>query len=188
MIINLVPQPHRSLAAVRRCVVRCGAGMLITVMVSSLFAFVIRSATYSLRRQMGSGQTVGGKTVSSQIAACRAEQDSLQRMILAARETCRSWRRPNILLAALTTGLPAEIWLQRVSIKGPEIELIGAVRGAHDIERLLSSPDVVRVIENVRIVSTRSEGDSGDRVFQVSATAPVSSACGDTGGGTYADG
>ena len=177
MTINFLPQPRRSVGALRRGASRAVVAILFTLMLSSFSTYAARSRTRLLQPQT-SIEGGGAVSLPSQVGACTAERASLQKFVKAAQENCRSWRRPQFVLDALATELPSEIWLQKLSITGAEIEIVGVARSPIDLETFVSSPEFKRNIERAQIVAMQDVESSRRRVFHVTAQAPSLGMCG----------
>jgi Tfp pilus assembly protein PilN len=176
--INLLSPPRRSLGALRRMASRVFAAMVATLFTSSALTVVLQGWTGDLRNHMSPSEGSDRVSLSSQLSQCNAERASLKSIAEDVRYSCASWRRPHSVLHALVKVLPNEMWLQEFSITGTEVKLVGMARSEGEIERLVSSPDLVNDLLRAKIVSTRTETLDGRRVFHLSAQAPPFPECG----------
>jgi Tfp pilus assembly protein PilN len=124
--------------------------------------------------------------LSSQFAACSAEKASLKGIVETAHENSTSRRIPHVILEVVSRALTSEMWIEKISINGAELEIVGVAPRADDVERLVSSQEFAHNIVGVRIVSTHTDMRNGRQVFQLSAQAPPSLARGALQGLAYA--
>ena len=178
MTINLLSPPRRSLGALRRMACRVFVAMVATLFMSSALTFALQGWTGDLRNQMSPSESSDRASFSSQLSQCNAERASLKIIAEDVRYSCASWRRPHSVLHALMKVLPNDMWLKEFSITGTEVKLVGIARSEGEIERLVSSPDLVKNLLRAKIVSMRTEAPDGRRVFHLSAQAPSFPECG----------
>ena len=184
--MNLLLHRRRSVGALRRGISRAIVGILGTLILSSLLTVAARSGVRSLQRQTSVDTGLVSVSLSSQFAACSAERTSLKGIVATAQENSTSRRVPHVILEVVARALPSEMWVEKISINGAELEIVGVAPRADDVERLVSSQEFVRTIVGVRIVSTHTDMRNGRQVFQLSAQAPPSLARGAQPGFAYA--
>jgi len=174
MRINLVLQDRRSLGSLRRIIARQVAGILLTVVLGLAVTTMLHRWGRSTQKKISLVPPAHSSSLISQIAVCSDERSSLTKSIEVILDNLTSWKRPQTILKTLGEHLPAEIWLQKLSIDGAKIEIVGVARSEADIQSFASLQEWGRSMEHMRIISTRSEAASGGRVFHLSAQAPLS--------------